>query len=99
MLIENDCDIVKPGYCLKDKSGQFHLVLDVIENDHVQNPWGGTWSYQSRNEPKERIFRVWDGKFLNNKSQKECERLYVEILEPDDLNLLEMFNTINNNWK
>lgn len=73
---------VKAGCVLKSKGGDFHRVLKVSKNEHIQNPWSGQMGTQSRNEGRAKI-AVWifDGIFTNKRSFESVEQMYVGVCQ------------------
>ena len=92
-------EILKAGYCLKTKTNNYYLILKVIGTAYVQDAFDGKWSSQSHNEEKDTVVIVWDGKFTNKKSLKELDMMCSEILAPNDSDIFETFEKINNNYK
>jgi len=89
---------LKAGHCLKTKTGHYYLILKVIGVAFVQDAFDGKWSTQSRNDEKQVVVYVWDGKFTNKKSLQELDNLCYEILAPDDNNIFKCFEVINTNY-
>lgn len=73
---------IKAGCVLKSKGGDFHRVLKVGNNEHIQNPWSGHMGTQSRNEGKASVV-VWifDGIFTNKRALESVEQMYVGVCQ------------------
>jgi len=78
--------------------GNFHLILKIRKNTHIQDVIGH-FSIQSRNEPKCDVVVLWTGLHLTKVSYDEINKLYKEILEPDDNNIIKVLKIINKKYE
>lgn len=93
-------ETLKAGHAIKTKTGSYYLVLKVIGDAYIQDAFDGKWSTQSRNEKKDTVVIVWDGKFTNKKSLKEIDQLCDQILDIYNNNtMFNLFERVNNNYK
>lgn len=90
---------LKAGHAIKTRAGNYYLVLKVIGVAYIQDAFDGKQSTQSRNEEKDNVVIVWDGKFANKKSLKEIDQLCYEILAPNDKSIFATLERVNNNYK